>query len=64
MGKGTLIIGFGKPADDAKDEEGDRATLAFEAFRKALATKDAEAGVDAFRELMSCCGNQSDDSED
>lgn len=63
MGKGTLIIGFGKPADDAKDEEGDRATLAFEAFRKALASKDAEAGVDAFRELMACCGDP-EDSED
>ena len=57
--KGGFLAMLGKP--ELADDEGEDASsesLAAKGLISAIAAKDAQGVVDAFRELMACCGEE------
>ena len=53
-------LGMGPAKPEEEGSEG-ADMMAMKAFKKALSGSDSQAQLDAFRELMACC---SEDSED
>lgn len=52
------------PAKAEEEEPEGADVLAMKAFKKALSGSDSAAQLDAFRELMACCAEDSESDEE